>query len=136
MVANYRKGISIVEIILSIALIGLIASFLLPMFVLSNKIASSTTNKLHSTYIGENTIENTYQMLRDKDYADVEEELLQLGYEKTSDNTYTLVDSNKYFIELNINDLGELYRVTIRVYTDLEKKILTSQFEEILAKTH
>jgi type II secretory pathway pseudopilin PulG len=132
--SSLRKGISLIEIILSIALIGLIASFLLPMFIISTKIDSSINNKLHSTYIGQNTIEATYQRLRNKTYADVEKELIQLGYKKSPGNTYNLIDNNKYLIELEIEDLGDLYRVSIRVYSDLEKKILSSQFEEILAK--
>ncbi|NLY44959.1 MAG: prepilin-type N-terminal cleavage/methylation domain-containing protein [Tissierella sp.] len=113
-----RKGLTLIEVILSLAILGMITIPLLNMFVFSTVTNSKSEDVLDATYIAQQIMEERYNESKN-------------GEEIPLNNEY-LDSSGVYWIEEKVSNEGNLVRVLIKVYTDNSKKELKAQMETSL----
>ncbi len=133
-----RSGVTLVELILSIAIIGMIVVSFIPLFVMSSKTNSKSETTLDSTYIGKDIMELIYSEIRN--YKDNNfNELVEHLDNKINDDKYLKINGkvNSYsyedskFIKVKYKEDGNLIRVIIRVYKDEAMKQLEVQYESL-----
>jgi len=126
-----KAGFTIIEVLLSIVIIGIIASVCLPIFTLSAKTNRQTEQTLDSTYLGQNAMEEVYHLSR------------SIPYEELANHGYTYVkgkyiysheyDSGKYLtIEIEKEkENNDLVRVIVKVYDNKDMNKLETQYESL-----
>jgi len=125
-----NKGLTLVEILVSIALLGIIAIAFLPLFQLSAIALNRTEHKLEATYTGKDTMELMYNLSLNTNYNDLEEELISRGYYKDEINNvfiYEIADDKR--IELRFTNEGDLVRVVTKVYSEINRSELETKYE-------
>ena len=114
---NNRKGLTLIEVILSLAILGIIVIPFLNMFVFSSVTNRKSGNILDATYVAQDRIEKKY--------------------EESKSGTVPIptegVDSDLvggYWVEENILEVDDnLVRVLVKVYSDDSKNELEAQME-------
>ena len=113
------KGLTLVEVIVSLAILGLIIIPLLNMFVFSALTNKRSEDILDATYIAQSIIETRYA-------------------EHKTDGTipaggeYTDPFGGGYWIGAKVETDGGLIRIIIKVYSDNTKRELKAQMETYL----
>lgn len=124
-----HNGFTLVEIIVSIALLGIIAITFIPIFTISALVTSRTENTLESTYTGKDTMELMYNLSTNTNFENLEEELLSKGYIKDINDLFIYETTDNKYIELAFTDQGDLVQVVTKVYTDLNRTKIESKYE-------
>ncbi len=88
---RFNDGFTLIEILIAIAIIGVIAVTFMPLFVMSAKTNVTSETTLDSTYLGKDAMELAYELSREINYEDVESELDNKGYTKISENKYRII---------------------------------------------
>lgn len=126
---NNKKGLTLIELILSLALVGIIIIGFMPLFTLSAKNNSKSENTLESTYQGKDTMELIYYLSKNISYDKLEQELINRGYNFDNKNdVFTCKYDNKY-IKLKNKEEGNLVRVITETYKDVSMTELESKYE-------
>lgn len=124
-----NKGITLLEIIVSIALLGIILIATIPFFTMAAKMSNVTDNRLEATYVGKDTMELVYNISKTaSDYNDFEDALVAEGYVKDGNKFKYYTFDDKY-IELKINIQANLVRVLTMTYDSDSDAKLESQYE-------
>ena len=77
-----ESGISLVEVVASMAILSLLLTTFLMMFIQSAKIAKSSENIIDATYIAQTEMERLYGVSLNTKYAERETKIVELGYLK------------------------------------------------------
>ena len=85
---NNKKGLTLVELVITIALIGLIAVVFMPIFLLSAKTNNQSEDKLKATYLGKDAMEMVYNISKEKEFNPVTITNFGDGYVSLGDNVY------------------------------------------------
>ena len=101
-----RAGLTLIELILSIAIIGLIAVSFMPLFVMSAKTNSKSETTLDSTYLGKDAMELAYGLSQDISYEKLGDELVGEGYSKISDNEFGYEYSDNKYLNIKFTEEG------------------------------
>lgn len=139
-IKKMRLGVTLVELILSIAIIGIIVVSFMPLFVMSSKTNSKSEITLDSTYIGKDIMELIYSEIRnykDNDFdkltkyldGEIKKEDNKYIEVNGKDNTYRYKDSK--YIKIEYKEDDNLINVIIRVYKDEEMNQLEVQYESL-----
>lgn len=128
-----NKGLTLVEILISIALIGIIAIAFLPLFQMSAVVLNRTEHTLEDTYTGKDTMELMYNLSSSTNYEGLKTELLNRGYIKDEIDNAVFIKKNNItedtWIELRLTNEGDLVRVVTRVYSDMNRTKLETKYE-------
>jgi prepilin-type N-terminal cleavage/methylation domain-containing protein len=124
-----RAGLTLIELILSIAIIGLIAVSFMPLFVMSAKTNSKSETTLDSTYLGKDAMELAYGLSQDISYEKLGDELVGEGYSKISDNEFGYEYSDNKYLNIKFTEEGNLIKVVVKIYKDMNQ--LEVQYESL-----
>ncbi len=127
-----KTGFTLIELILSIAIIGIILISFIPLFVMSAKTNSSSESSLDSTYLGKDEMERAYEWSRTMDYKDLKEELIKKNYNYNDvDDCFTKEYDDKRHLVIVLNEEGNLIRVKVKIYKDSTMNKLEVQYESL-----
>lgn len=146
-IKKYRPGLTLIELVLAIAIIGMIIISFMPLFVMSAKNNNKSENILSATYIGKDAMELAYHLSNDekviynglksehdpKVYKTLSTRLAEEGYRQLSDNTYAIESSDQKYITIEFTEKGKLMNVLVKVYKEpgtLENQ-LEAQYESL-----
>ena len=119
---NKRDGLTLIEVILSLAILGIIIISFLNMFVFSTVTNSKSEDIMDATYIAQGRIEKRFEESKDRTVP------IPLDIGKIYSGSI-----EGYWIEeeiLNIDD--NLVRLIVKVYSDESKNKLEAQMETYL----
>lgn len=129
---NRKRGITLVEALVSVAVIGLVVVMNLQLFIASARNNNKAEKLIESTYIGKNTIEMIYGLSKRVKFEDVKDELINKGYTEVSKNKYGMeCEHGTRYTEITLEEYNGLIRVKIKVYGDLNKNVLDVQYESL-----
>lgn len=123
------NGLTLVEIIISMALLGLITIALIPLFTTSAMIINRTEYTLEDTYTGKDIMELMYFLSSNTYLEDLESELLSRGLSKDADGLLTYETADNKYVELEYSDQGDLVRVVTKVYRKVNRTELETKYE-------
>lgn len=127
-----KKGFTFLELILSIAIIGMIAVIFMPLFAMSAKNNNKSETTLDSTYIGKDAMELAYYLSKNVPYEKLEEELVSRGYNcNSSDMTFGYEYEDKKYLNMKFCEEDNLVRVIVKVYKDKSLNELEAQYESL-----
>lgn len=124
-----NKGFTLVEIIVSLALLGILAVTFIPLFTMSATVMGKTQDKLEATYTGKDTMELMYKLSLGTNYNDLETELVSRGYDKDINNVYIYQTTNNKCIELGVTKQEDLVEVVTKVYSTMNRTELESKYQ-------
>lgn len=131
-IKKYRAGLTLIEIILSIAIIGIITVAIIPLFVFSAKTNSKSETTLDSTYLGKDAMELVYHLSKNTPYEDLENELISRGYSSDiSKKIFGYEYSDKKYLNMKFSEEGNLVRVIVQIYKDKSMNELEGQYESL-----
>lgn len=122
-------GLTLIELIISIAIIGIIAIAFIPLFTMSAKANRKSETMLGSTYTGKDAMEYIYQISRETAYRDIGSKLIEKGYVETSQsNIWEKKIDDKRHLKIEFKEEGNLIRTIVRVYKGEQ---VESQYESL-----
>lgn len=134
-----RKGMTLIENIISLALLAIIIVPFLTMFVNSTSTNSKSQNILEATYLAQSTMEELYSLSISYPFSDGLLQLTTNGYTETvivSDDDYNYVkEQGDYYIKIEIRNsayTGSLVKSVVKIYNNSSMDKLVSQMETIL----
>lgn len=130
-IKSRSKGFTLLEIMIAIALLGVIATALIPLFSLSAKLVGGAEDKLEATHSGMDTMELLYHLSSSSNFDLLETELIERGYAKNGEGHYTYETDDQKYIDLEVQQEGSLVRVLVKVYGSIDQKELKSQYEAL-----
>lgn len=149
-IIKFRKGVTLVELIISIAIIGIITISFLPLFTMTAKTNSRSKDRLKSTYIGKDTMELIYSLsekniennIKNNKEASYKASIKYLNeniekdskYEKIGEetvNVYKYKYNNDKYIKIKYKDKENLIAVVVEVYKDQSMETLQVKYESL-----
>jgi type II secretory pathway pseudopilin PulG len=133
---NSESGLTLIELIISIALIAMILIAFLPMFIMSAETNTKSETTLDSTYLGKDAMEMAYDLSKNKEiiYEDLDNVLVdEKGYSKESNNAYSFEYSDKKYLYIIFDkeDNTNLVRVVVKIYKNNSMNQLEAQYETL-----
>lgn len=124
-----RLGLTLIEIILSIAILGIILVAFMPLLVMPAKTNSKSQTMIESTYIGSDTMELIYSQIQNNSISNFEDLSVHLNEKilddekydkgtKIEDNIYTYEYENSKYIKVEFKEDGNLIGLLVKVYKD------------------
>lgn len=115
-----RPGLTLIELILSIAIIGIILISFMPLFVVSAKNNSQSESTLNTTYIGKDAMELAYHLSQTISYNDLKSTLVAKGYKDLSGDAYGIESSDEKYIHMEFTkaENKKLVKVLVKIYKD------------------
>lgn len=127
-----RSGVTLIELILSIALISMIVVVLFSLFVMSSKINIKSEETLDSTYLGKDAMELAYDLSQTIFYDKLEEELVVIGYSFDEFNqSFGYKYSDNKYLNIKFSEKGNLVKVFVEIYEDQNMNQLEVQYESL-----
>lgn len=127
-----RLGFTLVELMLSMAIIGMIVVSFMPLFVRSAQNNRRSGDTLSATYLGKDAMELVYDLSKNITYDKLEERLIVAGgYEKLADNTYGIESSKGKYSTIEFRGDAKLVKVLAKVYEDETMAQLEVQYESL-----
>lgn len=135
---NSEKGMTLVEILVSIIILSIIIVSLLSMFVQSSQTNRVSKNMMDATYLAESQMEEINNMNTSAVSSSIDNlssQLVAKGY--TQDNScsycYSLAKNGHYvFVQLS-NVSTDLGKVIVRIYKDNKKTSQEAQMELVIS---
>ena len=129
-----KKGLTLVELIITIALIGLIAVVFMPVFLLSAKTNKQSEDKLSATYFGKDAMEMVYQISEDTEFI---QDKLNVAF-STNDYTYNPTtkiykkdNSDSSYTTVELLKKENIINVMVKVYENKTTNKLEVQYETL-----
>lgn len=113
------KGLTLIELIISLAIIGIIVIAFMPLFTMSAKANIKSGTMLGSTYSGKDAMEEVYQLSRQVAYDQLGEKLEEIdrGYKKGSEaNEWEKYLDNDRVLKLKFGEEDNLINVEVYIY--------------------
>lgn len=139
-----RAGVTLIELILSIAIIGIIVVSFIPLFVITSNTNSKSQAALKSTYLGKDAMEVAYTLSRNIDYEKIESdledrleiELKEQNYSKIPNNERSDEDGFWYkkddkYLNIKFTKTDNLVKVIVKVYKHNNRNELEVQYESL-----
>ena len=125
-----RSGLTLIELILSIAIIAMIIISFMPLFAMSAKNNRKSEDTLSATYLGKDAMELAYHLSKTVAYDDLESQMLTEGYTHLSDHEYEIESEGKY-IHMSFFKNDKLVKVLVKVYQDETRGQVEVQYESL-----
>ena len=136
-----KSGLTLLEVLLSIAIIGIILIAFISLFTMSGKTNIKSESILRSTYIGQNVMEIIYSASRNVGFDEFNTNLKEeLGdnflLDTTRENIFIYQDeeSLEKLVKIKMKKeegMENLIRVLVKVYDDKDLKIVEAQYETL-----
>lgn len=127
-----RAGLTLVELILSIAILGMIIVTFMPIFVMSAKTNSRSEVTLDSTYLGKDAMELAYDFSRTVPYNELKNKLInEKGFKEISSNKYSYEYEDKKYLHISFTENGNLIKVVTKIYKHKSMNKLEVQYETL-----
>lgn len=133
-----QKGLTLIEVLVAIVLLGVIVVSFIPLFIQSTRINTQSKDMINATYVAQTLLEDIHFISRESD-DDFKIKLISMGYEEVVNNCPTNFcfqqENNGYYIWTeftNLNSQESLPHAIIKVYEDHSKEQLEAQMETIL----
>lgn len=136
-----KSGLTLLELLLSIAIIGIILIAFISLFTMSGKTNIKSESILKSTYIGQNVMEIIHSASKNIEFdefnTNLEEELgdnFLLDATRENIFIYREEESLEKFVKIKMEreaDMKNLIRVLVKVYDDKDLKTLEAQYETL-----
>lgn len=127
-----KAGLTLIEIVLSLAIVGIIAVTFMPLFVMSAKTNTRSEVTLDSTYRGKDVMELAYSLSKTIPYNELDSKLVnEKGYTKFSDGTYYYEYEDKKYLYIVFTEDGNLVRVVTQIYKDKNMDQLEIKYETL-----
>ncbi len=131
-IINKNAGLTLVELILAIAILGMIIIAFIPAFLMSAKTNNRAEKALESTYLGKDVMEAVYELSKTASYEELKSKLVtEKGYTKLSENTYKREISDNRVIYLSLTENDKLLTVVTKIYNDVSLSQLEVQYESL-----
>jgi type II secretory pathway pseudopilin PulG len=130
-----KKGLTLIEIIISFALIFIIIIGFMSTFVYSAKVNRMSKTSVNSTYIARDNIEMVYSLSKTLNFeAGINSIETEKGYTSIPgvEKLYGKVVNGKY-VTIKLTESGNLIKVLVNVYKDDTLTNLESKMETILS---
>jgi len=128
---NNKKGLTLIELIISIAIISIIAAAFIPLFVMSAKSNAKSETTLVSTYTGRDAMELIYSLSREVPYERLANELVKAGYSKLSDSEFGFKNEDDKYLVMKFTEEDNLIRALVKVYKDTDRDQVETQYESL-----
>lgn len=131
-IGRIRKGMTLIELILTIALIGIIAIGFVPLFAMSAKSNTKSEIVLDSTYLGKDAMELAYNLSKNIPLEDLKNEMVKRGfiYDSSKDDFELECDDKKY-LSMKFKEENSLIRVVVKIFKDKSMNQLEVQYESL-----
>jgi len=129
--SKHEKGLTLVEVIASLALISIIIIGVMAFFTTAVKTNDASETLLDASYVNQRYMEEIYQLADTSSDNERDNQLKNAGWAKTTAGRYTRQASG-YYLELSITDARPattLKNISLNVYRDPEHRRLASQME-------
>ncbi|MCD5325679.1 MULTISPECIES: prepilin-type N-terminal cleavage/methylation domain-containing protein [Pontibacillus] len=128
-----ERGITLIEIIASIAILAIIILAFMPMFTQTMRTSSISTDILDATYLAQSKMEEVYHLSTTSTFDDAKSQIEDMSLVETENSWYHYEQTtDDYYIYLSIKEpQNELSNVLVKVYRDNTKSKLESQMESI-----
>ena len=133
-----QKGITLIEILVAIVILGIIVVSFIPLFIQSARTNSQSEEMIDATYVAQSLLEDIYFISKNSDVT-LQNELIDLGYEEDLANCQSSFCFHKekkgYYVRTelsNLNSHDSLPHVIIKIYEDQSKQKLEAQMETVL----
>ena len=127
-----RAGLTLIELILAIAILGIIAVAFMPLFVMSAKTNSRSEVTLDSTYLGKDVMESVYDLSKTVPYNELKNKLInEKGYTELSSNIYSYEYEDKKYLHISFTENENLIKVVTKIYKDKSMNQLEVQYESL-----
>lgn len=131
-VKSCEKGLTLIEILISLAIIGIIAVGFIPLFAMSAKTTHESKVVLDATYLGRDAAEFVYYLSKNIPYEDVNIHMAGAGYDyDAAGGIYSKEFEDKKYMTLKLSDRGGLISLVVKVYKGSDMKRLQAQFETL-----
>jgi len=138
-IKNNETGLTMIELLISIAVIGIIIVAFIPLFLMSAKTNTRSEVTLDSTYLGKDAMEAVYYLSKTFPYESLEGKLKEKLEEKEyieiskdiSENIYVYEYKDKKYLTIKFKEEGNLIRVIVKIYKDENMNKLESQYESL-----
>lgn len=138
-IKNNETGLTMIELLISIAVIGIIIVAFIPLFLMSAKTNTRSEVTLNSTYLGKDAMEVAYYLSKTVSYESLEEKLKEKLEKKEyieiskdiSENIYVYEYKDKKYLTIKFKEEGNLIRVIVKIYKDENMNKLESQYESL-----
>ena len=129
-----RSGLTLIEVTLAIAIIGMIIISFMPLFIMSAKNNNKSENMLSATYLGKDAMELAYHLSKTVPYEDLGDAMVGTeGYKSLSNGAYGFKYSDDKYIHIQFTkDENEgIVKVHVKVYKDQAMNQLEVQYESL-----
>ncbi|WP_084042877.1 type II secretion system protein [Bacillus sp. J37] len=134
-----QKGITLIEILVAIVILGIIVVSFIPLFIQSARTISQSEEMIDATYVAQSLLEDIYFISKNSDVT-LQNELIDLGYEEDLANCQSSSlcfhkEENGYYVRTELSHLNShdsLPHVIIKIYEDQSKQKLEAQMETVL----
>ncbi|ABW18165.1 type II secretion system protein [Alkaliphilus oremlandii] len=127
-----KAGLTLIELIVSIAIIGMIVVAFMPLFVMSSKTNNRSETILDSTYLGKDVMELVYNLSKTVPYNELKNKLVsEKGYTELSSNTYLYEYEDKKCLYISFTESENLIKVVTKIYKDKSMNQLEVQYESL-----
>ncbi|WP_162632648.1 type IV pilus modification PilV family protein [Paraliobacillus zengyii] len=130
---NNQNGMTLVEIIVSIAILSIIIVTFLTFFIQSTKVNNVSKDITDSSYVAQSEMEEIYHLSDTMSYVDTITYLSNTYHVNSSDSNYEYIltkqmeDTNIYNISITFTTNDDVKDVVVKVYNDANK--LEAQLE-------
>ncbi|WP_026676460.1 prepilin-type N-terminal cleavage/methylation domain-containing protein [Fictibacillus gelatini] len=136
--SSSEKGLTLVEILVSIVILSIIIVSMIPMFIQSAKSNAISKNIMDSTYLAQKEMEEIINMNNNSvspSITDLSNQILKKGYsnDASCSNCYGINKNGHYvFIQIK-NQSSDLGKVILKIYRDDKKNRQEAQMEMLLS---
>ncbi|NNU75975.1 type IV pilus modification PilV family protein [Clostridium estertheticum] len=135
-----RKGMTLIELIVSMAILAIILVPFMNMFLQSTVTNKKSETILDATYVAQSNMENIYSISKSKTFIAGRSQLIDNdGFIETgelTDNDYNYTKNvTGYFIKvqiMRIDGKGNLVKLLVKIYDNSSMSKLESQMETII----
>jgi prepilin-type N-terminal cleavage/methylation domain-containing protein len=127
-VLRQKKGSSLIEVLIAIAILGLVVAPFLTMFIQAARANVESRAMMDASYYGQNLMEEVKYSIGENGMTDVRDHLTAQGYAEvvhTQDAHYTYTKASGGFTyEVDLDTTGidyPFFKITVKVYTDAAK---------------
>jgi type II secretory pathway pseudopilin PulG len=130
---NAERGLTLIEVIASVAILMLIIMTFVPLFTQSMRSTTVSSNIMDATYLAQTAMEEAYHLSTTYSFEEAVKQVDDMTFIGTEGPWYRFVEyKDGAYIELSMKiPEDELSNVLVKVYSDDSKSELKAQMETI-----
>lgn len=127
-----NAGLTLIEMILAIAIMGILTITFIPLFVMSANTNDRSEVTLDATYLGIDVMELVYDLSKTVPYDDLSNKLVnEIGFIQLSGNVYTYEYADDKYLQITFTESGNLIKIVAKIYKDKSMEDIEAQYESL-----